>query len=182
MIIIGLLGKAYSGKTTIAKHLEAKGFKRLAFADYLKTLARGYFNLTEEDIQNKPPHVRTLLQGLGMLIREQFDPWLLMEKVFNRIKYSNGNLFVIEDIRLEEEAQFIKEMKAIIIKIECHNNPLRLTEEQQSHETEKIDTIPYDYLISANYGNINKLKAEIDEILGKINKVNVWHEGHKERL
>lgn len=168
MTIIGLLGKAYSGKTTIAKQLETKGFKRLAFADQLKAFAKEYFHLTDEEIESKPPHVRTILQGLGSLIREQFDPGLFIEEVFNRIKYSGGSLFVIEDIRLEEEASFIKEIGGIVIKVECPDTPLRLTEGQQSHETEQIDAIPYDHLISANCGDINKLRAGIDEIVAEI--------------
>gem|GEM_PF-2701036 len=160
MLVIGLMGKAYSGKSTVAKHLETKGFKRLAFAGLLKDLAQHYFKLTEEEIETKPLHVRTLLQGLGMLIREQFDPEIFINEVFLKMKYSGGNLFVIEDVRLAEEAEFIKSLGGVVARIDCPDSPHRLAEGQESHETEKIDAIPYDVRIIARYGDLKTLECQ----------------------
>lgn len=173
MIIIGLLGKAGSGKSTIAKHLQSKGFRIISFADPIKELAREYFSLTTEEVyETKPPHARTILQGLGSFIREQIDEnWIVNEAVM-KMKYSENHKFVIDDIRLEEEAKFIKEIGGLVVKIECPDSPQSLTEGQKQHITEQIDAIPFDKLIHAPYGSVAKLTEGIEEILkGCVNAI-----------
>lgn len=166
MKIIGLMGKAYSGKTTIAKHLEKLGFKRLAFADTLKDIAIAYFNLTPEEVYiQKSELARTILQGLGSVIRDMFDEEFFIREIAMKMKYSGYDCFVIDDIRLAEEAEFIKSLGGAVIKVECPNSPLELTNDQQVHITEQIDAIPYDHLISAEYGCMAKLEEGIEAII-----------------
>lgn len=165
MILIGLLGKAGAGKTTIAQHLEAKGFQRISFAERIKKLAMHYFQFFQDDINNKPSDCRTILQGLGSLIREQFDENYFISEIYLKIKYSEHKLFVIDDVRLEEEAEFIKEMNGVVVRLECPDRPAELTENQNNHITEQVEGIPYDFRIYAEFGDIEALKRGIEGII-----------------
>lgn len=168
MIIIGLLGKAGSGKTSIAKYLQAKGYRIISFADPIKELAKEYFGLTAEEVyETKPPQARTILQGIGSLIREQIDENYFIQEAANKIRYADlqAQKFCIDDIRLAEEAQFIKDAGGIVVKVECSDSPQSLTEGQKQHITEQIDAIPFDRLIHAPYGSVAKLTEEIKEIV-----------------
>jgi dephospho-CoA kinase len=53
MKLIGITGKARSGKDTIARHLWAQhAFTRIAFADPLKLAAQSIFGLTHDQTWN----------------------------------------------------------------------------------------------------------------------------------
>lgn len=164
-MVIGLTGQAYSGKTTAAKYLEGKGFKRIAFADALKDLVIEYCGITAEDAYiNKPPHVRTLLQGIGSLIREHFDEHYFLHEMINRIRYSDAILFVIDDVRFANEADIIKQMGGTIIRMECPDSPYKLTEAQQDHTSEQTSNVVADHIISAGYGNLESIADQIETI------------------
>ena len=168
MKIIGLLGRAGSGKTSIAKYLQAKGFRIISFADPIKELAREYFGLTAEEVyETKPPHARAILQGIGSLIRQEIDENYFIQEAANKIRYADlqAQLFCIDDVRLMAEAQFIKDLGGIVVKIECPDSPCALTEQAQAHETEQINGKPYDHLICAEYGNVERLYNGIEDIL-----------------
>jgi len=180
--LIGLLGTAGSGKTTVAKHLFQKhGFRIFSFSKPIKEMAMDYFGVSYfEAYETKPQHVRTILQGIGSLVREELGDYILNEMLL-RIKYSDADKIVIDDVRLKEEVEFIKELGGIVIKVEtsnafyCPDNPSELTESQKQHITEQIDAIPYDYLISAEYGNLAKLEEGIDAEINRLEE-QVRHE------
>lgn len=165
MKLIGIMGKAYSGKSTAAKHLESKGFVRLAFSNEIKQLAIKHFGLSAADVfENKPPEVRDILQSVGMLIREIAPGHLLDAMSDNLEQYPDEDL-VIDDIRMPDEAIYILGRGGKIVKVICPNSPHSLSRIQQAHETEvAVDLIPHDHLISAAFGDIERLKAEIERI------------------
>lgn len=165
--LIGLLGKAGSGKSTIANHLlKEHGFRVFSFSKSIKEIATDYFNVGyEEAYETKPSHVRTILQGIGSFIRECIDEDYFLSEMLKRIKYSEAAKIVIDDVRLLSEAQFINELGGIVVKVKCPGLPYLLTEAQKNHETEQIDGIPYDHLLSAEYGNVAKLTEGIEEIM-----------------
>jgi len=72
MRIIGINGKARSGKDEVAKILcECFGFKKVAFADKLKELLIEYFGFTHTQLyEKKNKKSREMLQGVGNAIRE----------------------------------------------------------------------------------------------------------------
>src|SRR3972149_1099599 len=73
--IIGISGKAGSGKDTVANILvDTYKFTRIGFADYLKELAKKYLSISEQEIIDKSQHIRTILQGLGLCFRENVHP------------------------------------------------------------------------------------------------------------
>ncbi|MDP2167953.1 MAG: hypothetical protein Q8J64_06455 [Thermodesulfovibrionales bacterium] len=178
MLIIGLAGRAGSGKTAAAKHLEEKfGFRRVSIAMPIKEAAIQFFGCTHEEVyETKPPHVRTIMQGLGMFVRELKRSFWLERLPFYNERLKKRRLpfnvnWVIDDLRLKDEAQVLKtDYDAILVKIICPDAPVdhMLTDEQKAHPTEaEVDSIEADYIINLPYGNVGRLKEEIEAIASK---------------
>lgn len=109
--IIFLIGKAGSGKDTVAKLFADYGYKRLAFADALKkdyysefcvnycpdTEDRDFKERHRQGLINYGEHMRNT-QGKSYWIREAFQ------------NYSNEDL-IVTDVRRDSELSFIKSLK-----------------------------------------------------------------------
>lgn len=109
---IGLIGLAGSGKDTAAKALIKLGYRRLAFADELKSLAF-YFGWDGE----KDEAGRTLLQELGMAARRynaRFWIQYLNKRIFR--EHLQGP-FVFTDVRFQNEADYVRIRDGIIVRI-----------------------------------------------------------------
>lgn len=120
-MLIGFSGKAGAGKTTLAEFLiDEFHFKKLSFAKAVKEHGIKYFGLTEEDIKKKPPVTRQILQGIGNYIREEFDKdyWINSLEPNPVYLLDNGISVVIDDVRFKNEADYIKKMGGIMIRIE----------------------------------------------------------------
>lgn len=99
MFGIILIGKAGSGKDTVAEYLVSRyGFKRYAFADKMKEIGRELF--PERFKSGKKP--RCLLQDLGTYLR-QIDPDVWTNFLFSRIEREKPARAVISDCRYERE-------------------------------------------------------------------------------
>jgi len=141
--LIGLSGKARSGKDSLAAHLVAEqGFARVAFADVLKDALAGMnpevvgINRQHASMQgllvafdgwegvkahpNWAPAVRRLLQDLGVACREHVyaDVWL--DAAMRRVdEYLNaGTNVVITDMRFANEVEAVRGRGGIIARIE----------------------------------------------------------------
>lgn len=85
-MLIALVGKAYTGKTSIAQELERRGFTLLSFTDHLKALAAYALNSVHTrrddligvaDILANKPRYRRFIQEFGSLIGYETDPgWI----------------------------------------------------------------------------------------------------------
>ena len=116
-MLIGITGKAGSGKDTFAKYfIEQLGFERYGFADPIKRMIEAGFNLSpgiwedrqakETDIQWLGRSPRFLAQVLGTewgrgLIHNSL--WLLLAEQ----KLLRAGDIVIPDVRFDNEAQWI---------------------------------------------------------------------------
>jgi hypothetical protein len=173
MIIVGIIGKAYSGKSTIGKYILndlRKGFVQLSFAERLKKMCINAGLLTyEECYVEKTAHSREILQKVGTdLFRNQVDPdyWVKQIQPTYDIFLSSGiENFVIDDVRFPNESKWIHSYPyGITVKVirEGYVNELA----GSSHPTEsKQDEIVADYTISAKSGEIDKLKNAMFSIL-----------------
>jgi hypothetical protein len=153
-MLIGLIGKKSSGKDTFGNILiNQYNFQKRAFADPLKDCCQLLFNLSKEDLNdpilkektnsfwNKSP--RQILQIVGTdLFRNHFDKnfWL---KLFEQWYLNNQKFNIVcTDVRYQNEAELIKKLGGIIIKIE---RPL--LQNNDNHDSEKLDINFNDYLI-----------------------------------
>ena len=131
--LVGLVGRARSGKDTIAHHLEMKhGFISFAFDDPIKRGAQELFGLTDTQTWHESvkelviPHwglsPRRLFQLLGTEFgREMIHPdiWLmrahlhilgLLEKGYRRI--------CLSDVRFENEAVMVRKLGGVLWYVE----------------------------------------------------------------
>ena len=170
-MIIGLTGKAFSGKTSVANHIvNEHNYVRRSFAYALKMmLLDANVCLYDELFIEKTTHSRWLLQKIGTdIFREQVDPNYWVDKLLNNLD-SNTD-YVIDDIRFPNEAMAIRGTGGKIIKVECPNHPRALQEEAATHMSESgVDEITlFDLRISAAYGQLERLYHSIDRFMERI--------------
>jgi hypothetical protein len=134
--IIGLLGRAGSGKSSVAAYLEARyGARRYSFASPLKKMAGKIWDFSDEqlygtaDIKEKvdPRHnitPRHAMQMLGQTAREFIHPNVWVEACMNEIYKGDSQLCVIEDVRHVNEAAYIAGARGdgFVIKLVCEDS------------------------------------------------------------
>ena len=168
-MLIGISGKQRSGKDTVAKYLDNKyGFIRVSFANPLKRLAIDYFGLTPKDVYvRKPDNVRKFLQELGRLGRS-IDKDFWVKKALS--KYNENELWVVSDVRYKNEAEAVKNLEGILIRIEADRD-IRLQRGPLAYENDlsetDLDDYSFDYVIQNN-GSIKELYKKIDKIMKEL--------------
>lgn len=145
-MIIGISGKASSGKDTAAKMLEVlyanpdisyedfanRRYKNFAdiqivhFADTLKETAQVLFRISEWETNTQEGKkttinwigktVRELLQGIGQGLRDAIDPNLWVKILFANTK--DWTNIIIADVRYPNEVKAIKERNGILLRID----------------------------------------------------------------
>ena len=145
-MIIGISGKAGSGKDTAAKMLEVlyanpdisyedfanKRYKNFAdiqivhFADSLKETAQVLFRIGEWETNTQEGKkttidwigktVRELLQGIGQGLRDAIDSDLWIKILFANTE--NWSNHIIADVRYPNELDAIKERNGVLLRID----------------------------------------------------------------
>ncbi|MCK9603177.1 MAG: hypothetical protein M0R66_02180 [Candidatus Omnitrophica bacterium] len=130
--LIGLAGKAGSGKDAVARILvEEYGYTRVAFADTVKRVledtdpivdcvygARLSDVLEDEDQDwdavKRYPEVRRLLQNLGMAVREIDPEWWIKAAYLPNDGHSR---IVVSDVRLPNEVHEIWKKQGVVYRV-----------------------------------------------------------------
>lgn len=145
MKLVGLSGKAGSGKDWVTQHvLRPLGYFQVSFADHLKITAvgRGLASYTEVYL-TKPDHVRKFMQeegtergrnvyGENIWINTAFAWMQLLEE-------RNGiDKFVVADVRFPNEADAVKAGGGVLIRLDAPKrvSQTRLTAAQRAHLSE----------------------------------------------
>jgi hypothetical protein len=124
-MLIGISGKAQSGKDTLGKFL-CDEYKCLHyyFAKPLKEGAKVMFNLTDDQIANKEVPIepwgispRKIYQLLGTEVGRGIDPAIWIKNAEMFIKSVPGRTVVITDCRFDNEAIFIRNRGGVVINI-----------------------------------------------------------------
>ena len=145
-MIIGISGKAGSGKDTAAKMLEVlyanpdisyedfanRIYKNFAdiqivhFADTLKETAQVLFRIGEWETNTQEGKkttinwigktVRELLQGIGQGLRDAIDPNLWVKILFANTE--DWSNYIIADVRYPNEVYAIKKRNGVLIRID----------------------------------------------------------------
>lgn len=140
--LVAIVGKAHSGKTTLANALVGRGFQRFAFADPVKLVSAAMLNTFLFEVGADPQHydidkinsikghpsIRKLLQVVGTeLGREWLGPqslWIdLFEGSIEDAKHTAESAdtplwIVCDDCRFENEAARLSEMGFMLFKLE----------------------------------------------------------------
>ena len=166
-MLIGLLGKAETGKSTIASYLsEVYDFKRFSFATILKDMLFVAGMCSAEELWGvKSQLSRWLLQKIGTdIIRKQIDPDFFVRRMKKELQHEL-KLFnaVIDDVRLENELKLVKELGGIAVKVIRTGYVTKLGSDHITELT--VDKLPYDYIIEAKSGDIPKLVNSMDKII-----------------
>ena len=155
-IDVGFIGLAGAGKDTAALALIAHGWRRVAFADKLKSLAF-YFGWDG----CKDEKGRKLLQDLGMAARAyNCDFWI--NQAFLNVHKMRVALIpcVYTDVRFQNEADYVRGRGGIIIRIK---KPKQISSDSHESELNQYDIVA-DYDV-VNEGTIEDLHKKIIDIL-----------------
>ena len=186
-MIIGLTGKARSGKTTMADYLcKEHGFIKINFKDALvQEMKENFPDLLKEigytvDMFNqyatgigestpvselfdtKPPLMRALMQNYGTDVRRKDDDkyWVQKwaDKVGRTVEETN---VVVDDCRFLNEADAVKLMGGEIVKVKRTD-----IIDTGNHQSEiEMDLINQDWLIECKKGDLDSLYKEADALV-----------------
>jgi len=174
MKLIGITGKARSGKDNIAKYLyENYGFTRIAFADPVKMAAQQIFGLShaqtwddrlkEVEIPYWGMSPRQMFQKLGTEATHPIfgsDVWMKRWFMAYDVLKDTDHV-VVPDVRYDLEAQGIINLGGMIIEVQRGEG---LDGEEGKHMSERGLTINPD-LIVRNNTSLDNLYASIDLIM-----------------
>lgn len=168
-MLIGLIGSKGAGKDTCADYLcKEHGFIKVSFADCLKRACKELFVFSDEQVygtqkQKETPDPRwfgasprTVLQYVGTeLLRDQLDT--IMPGLGKNVFINNFKLWyaqqgpdakiVIADVRFQNEADVIKELGGLLLKIE---RPSLESTDSHASEVELKNIANYDKIINNN--------------------------------
>ncbi len=171
MKLIGLVGRAGVGKTTVAKHLcERYGFVRRAFGDPLKEMLLNAGMCSREELWGeKTPHSRYLLQKVGTeIFRKQVDKnfWVRRMALDVNQLINTGKRVVIDDIRFPEEANLVRSYRAHGLLVKIERGDYMDATAGMTHESEsQVATIECNQIILAYSGEVDKIIWQMDEIM-----------------
>lgn len=174
-ILIGLTGRARSGKTTAAEHLARTYLlEQYAFADPLRDGLMAIFNLDPTDFESDRKEQplgwldcspRQLMQSMGTeWARNTVHPDVWVKLAEQNLDYMSNALgavlgFVVSDVRFENEADLIRRRGGTVIHI-LRPNALAVN----PHISEAgIAANPAD-LTLPNYGTVEGFLRSLDEV------------------
>ena len=178
-MLIGLVAKKGSGKDTMGDYMVKNyNFEKTHFADPLKEAVRHIFDLNDEQLYgndketfdprwNKTP--RELFQIFGTdIMRNIMSPMLGLENNLwvhrFRVWYEDkrDSNIVVADVRFPSEADEIRELGGILIRIDGNSK------NEDYHISEQlINEIPVDHIIENN-GSIEEYHEKIKVLVEKL--------------
>lgn len=178
--LIGITGRARSGKDTLAAVFVRHGYKQLAFANSLKAtcalIAKEdrwlWFNdETKEQVSKSLGMPRRIaLQKVGKALRDTLGPDVWVNRLLTTWVTRNKEPAVISDVRYENEAKAIKALGGIIIRVVRPGEGLE--GEAATHESEQgisddlVDVEIY------NDGTITELTSEAIKVVALLESKN----------
>jgi dephospho-CoA kinase len=174
IMIIGLVGKLQSGKTTSVNFLKEKypNIIKLSFADLLKQMILNAGICTKEELwEKKTDFSRMMMQKIGTeIIRKQVSENFWVDAMIKKISdiqttYKNS-IIVIDDVRFKNEAALVKFFHGYLIRID--RSKFKQNNEENKHISEiEQDEIVTDYTV-LNDKTLEDLKKNIIDIIEMI--------------
>ena len=174
MKLIGLTGKARSGKDSIAEILfEHYGFTRIAFADPVKLAAQKIFALSNAQTWNDDmkevviPYwdltPRQMFQKVGDATKAQFGDGVWMKRWYlgyDMLKDSDD--IVVPDCRYDLEASGVRSLGGIIVRVVRPEEGL--DGDVSLHSSESGLSLAVDYTINNN-GTLDDLRNQVAKLI-----------------
>jgi len=155
-IVVGLVGKAGSGKDTVFSLLQAmvpdKEFVRLAFGDEVKKEVADRHQIPVEAVEDNKEVFRIILQKWGTEYRRKQNEKYWIDKLRTEVSFlrDNVDVVVITDVRFLNEVDYVKkECKGFIIKV--IGDERRMLKSDHRSEVE-LDHITPDWLLPNQKG------------------------------
>jgi hypothetical protein len=174
-ILIGLTGRARSGKTTAAEHLVGTYLlEHYAFADPLRDGLMAIFNLDPSDFEGDRKEQplawldsspRQLMQSMGTeWARNTIHPDVWVKLAEQNLDYMTKALgavlgFVVSDVRFENEADLIRRRGGTIVHISRAD-----AQAVNPHVSEAGVTGNKDDLLMFNNGTVEEFLRSLDEV------------------
>ena len=187
-MVIGISGKIKSGKSRVAKTLfkmlkeEGKQVKVKSFAQPLYEVVSKLYDtdiktIKKDKQKNLPIYIhtrttnsgmvttnyRTILQIIGNTARDYGDSDIWVNALFGyeNKKINNGDYWIIDDVRYSNEAQRIRDLNGILIRVE------RDLHQPNEHIAENsLDTWgDWDLIIENNFDDKKKRNKGIEQLL-----------------
>ena len=178
--VIGLVGRAGSGKDTVYEALKAalddKTVVRVAFGDEVKREVADRHELSVETIDANKDKFRTLLQEWGLEYRRVNDPdyWIKKIKPQMDMFHELADVIVVTDIRFINEAAYVKDIcKGSLVKV--LGNKAKMLKSIHQSETEMQDITP-DYLLPNDKNNLDQLCEGVAFLINELELMEV-HNG-----
>ena len=184
---VALLGKSRSGKDTVAGILvRHASYTRLAFADKLKEAAlrtnpyiplghaRVCVRLADlisrvgwETAKDQFPEVRRFLQEYGQTVREMDPDFWVRPVAAQVIQGTEWNMpCAVSDVRYRNEVDALKELGAVIVRVEREGAGLKGSAALHDSETE-LDGLEPDYVLR-NDGSLADLKEAVRHLYTRL--------------
>lgn len=175
MKLIGITGKARSGKDTLAKYLWSQHcFTRIAFADPLKLAAQHIFGLTQEQTWDDA-YKEVVIPYWGMAPRQMFqllgteavkgtfgeDVWA-KRWLMSYDSFKTTDHIVVPDTRCDVEADMIRALGGVIVEVRRGTGLVGSTGDHCSERG--LSTLP-DFVID-NEGTKEELYEKIEALIG----------------
>lgn len=180
-IVVGMTGRAGSGKDTVANYLvQHHGFTKLAYAGPLKSAVCELFAIEpavledrimkEKIVEDWGRSPRWLAQWLGTdILREKIDENIFVKNMARRI--GSHDRVVISDVRFSNEADLVHELGGEVWSLEAGER-LKLSNhmggEEKRHITEKgLGAELIDNILDTS-GSWDKTSGEVDVYIDRI--------------
>ncbi len=171
-----LIGKAGSGKSTVAKHLINKyHLKKYSLGDAVKSMTVDILNLCNipvklNDLYNttKKKQYRKYMQQIGTdICQKYFGKTCWCDILKTKINNDRCTNFIIDDIRFKTEYNYWYDDDTISIKLIRNQAYLYNTHNAEAmHQSEtEMESIKCDYTINNDDITLDELFKHIDEII-----------------
>ncbi len=180
-IIIGIVGKNSSGKTTVTAYLKQKhNATTFRFSDSLSDILKRVYL----------PTTRANFQLLSTILRQNFSEDLLSKTISEDVKNTTANVIICEGVRRPTDITYLKTNPGFVLialsatadnryarlknRGEKTDDATKTWEEFQSEENQESETKIDEISATANYtidnnGAKENLLRQIDEIINKLN-------------
>lgn len=179
-LLIGLSGKAGSGKSTVGDYLAgAHGYARFSFAGALKDVVQTAFRFTDQQMiflkEKIVPRVgkspRWCMQHFGTAFREVWpEIWIfnLRLEILDFLSINGQHPIVVTDVRFQDEAVAIKGMGGVLVRIgrgEDHRLGVCATGIPGHVSEWELDAFGGWDVVIQNDGDLTELAARVEGML-----------------